>query len=63
MEHPLKKARTQRGLSQGRLSELSGIGTAAISHIENRRRRGRPETLQKLALPLGLRDWRKLQED
>lgn len=63
MEHPLKRARTLRGMSQGGLSELSGISATAISHIENRGRRGRPETLQKLAKPLRIKDWRLLQED
>lgn len=63
MDHPVRVRRLAKGFSQGRLSVLSSVSGTAISLIENRVRRGRPETLKKLAGPLGVKDWRKLQED
>jgi transcriptional regulator with XRE-family HTH domain len=34
MEHPLKKAREKKGLSQGQLAALSGVAKATISRLE-----------------------------
>ena len=34
MEHPLKKAREKKGLSQGQLAIRSGIAKATISRLE-----------------------------
>lgn len=63
MDHPLRKARKRCGLTQGRLGELSGVTFSAISNIENRIRIGRPRTLQALAPHVGIKNWRRLQED
>ncbi len=35
MEHPLKKAREKKDLSQGELARLSGVAKATISRLEN----------------------------
>lgn len=34
MEHPLKKKREKKKLSQGRLAALSGVAKATISRLE-----------------------------
>jgi transcriptional regulator with XRE-family HTH domain len=36
MEHPLKKAREKKGLSQGQLAIRSGVAKATISRLETR---------------------------
>lgn len=49
----LKVYRVKRKLTAAELSEKAGVDRAAISHIENNRRRPRPETVLKLAFALG----------
>ncbi len=47
-----------RGRSQVEIAELTGIGQGYLSDLENRRRAGTPETLEKLAKALDvLRSW------
>lgn len=51
----IRRTRQARGLSQRRLSLLSGISNSEISRIEaGTRQRVSPETLQRLSPPLGV---------
>jgi DNA-binding XRE family transcriptional regulator len=47
-----KALRRWRGLTQSALATKSGIGQGYLSDIENRRRTGAPETLERLARAL-----------
>jgi Helix-turn-helix domain len=48
----LKALRHWRGLSQSVLAANAGIGQGYLSDLENRRRSGTPETLERLARAL-----------
>jgi repressor LexA len=52
----LKEVREQKGLTQNRLAELSGVSREYINQVEGGRRRGRPsmETVVALAGALGV---------
>jgi transcriptional regulator with XRE-family HTH domain len=50
----VRRIREERGLSQARLSELSGVDPAGVSLIETGRRSPGVDTLQKLADALGV---------
>jgi SOS-response transcriptional repressor LexA len=52
----LKEVREQKGLSQNRLAELSGVSREYINQVESGKRRGRPsmETVVSLAGVLGV---------
>ncbi len=52
----LRSAREQKGLSQNRLAELSGVSREYINQVESGKRRGRPsmETVVALAGALGV---------
>jgi DNA-binding XRE family transcriptional regulator len=47
-----KALRRWRGLSQSALAAKAGVGQGYLSDIENRRRTGSPETLERLARAL-----------
>ncbi len=47
-----KALRRWRGLSQSALAAKAGVGQGYLSDIENRRRAGGPETLERLARAL-----------
>ena len=47
-----KALRRWRGLSQSALAAKAGVGQGYLSDIENRRRAGAPETLERLARAL-----------
>lgn len=49
----LRRARTDRGLTQGELAAASGVAQANISAIENGRRRPSAETLHRLFAACG----------
>jgi hypothetical protein len=51
-ESRFKALRRWRGLTQSVLAAKSGIGQGYLSDIENRRRTGAPETLERLARAL-----------
>lgn len=51
----LIKARRERGISQRKLSELSGISQPVIARIEKFDTTPRTDTLTKLLKPLGMR--------
>ena len=51
-ESRFKALRRWRGLTQSVLAAKSGIGQGYLSDIENRRRTGPPETLERLARAL-----------
>ena len=51
-ESRFKALRRWRGLTQSALAAKSGIGQGYLSDIENRRRTGAPETLERLARAL-----------
>jgi len=48
----LKALRRWRGRSQVEIAEATGIGQGYLSDLENRRRAGTPETMEKLAAAL-----------
>ena len=51
-ESRFKALRRWRGLSQSALAAKAGVGQGYLSDIENRRRAGAPETLERLARAL-----------
>lgn len=56
MESRIKKAREQKGISQEKLSEKSGISRATISYLENNPNAvTTTETLKRLASALGVK--------
>lgn len=48
-KHPLSQARVKRGLSQAKLSDLSGVPLPHLSQVESFRRTLRPEEVDALA--------------
>ncbi len=50
----LKEARRRAMLSQEELSELTGVGRATISNLENEERTAQPRTVRRLAEALGV---------
>ena len=50
----LRPARQRLGLTQRQLASLSGIGQGTITKLERLERGAYPQTLQKLALALGV---------
>lgn len=53
-EHPVRVYRDLRGISQTKLSELSGVNRVQIADIEAGRKSGSIETVRKLAQALGV---------
>jgi DNA-binding XRE family transcriptional regulator len=51
-ESRFKALRRWRGVSQSALAAKAGVGQGYLSDIENRRRTGAPETLERLARAL-----------
>lgn len=49
----LRRARTERSLSQAEVAEISGVKQSNISAIENGRRKPSAETLQRLLAACG----------
>jgi DNA-binding XRE family transcriptional regulator len=50
----LIQLRNQKGMSQQRLGELTGLAASYLSRIENRHLEPRPRTLSKIAVALGV---------
>ena len=50
----LRPARQRQGLTQRQLASLAGMGQGTISKLERSERGAYPQTLQKLALALGV---------
>jgi transcriptional regulator with XRE-family HTH domain len=50
----LRPARQRLGLTQRQLASLAGIGQGTISKLERSERGAYPQTLQKLAVALGV---------
>jgi len=50
----LRRIRTQKDITQGKLAEVAGIAQAAISQLENATRPPTPAMLQKLSNALGV---------
>jgi hypothetical protein len=50
----LRATRRWRGVSQAHIAEVTGIGQGYLSDLENRRRSGTPETMEKIAKALGV---------
>ena len=58
----LKRYRSEKGLSQERLAELSGLHRTYISDIEGFRRNASLKTVQRLADALGIEPYVLLME-
>ena len=50
----IKELRKEKGLTQKKLAELAGISQPYLNDLENGNRMGKPETLQRIADPLGV---------
>ena len=50
----IKELRKEKGLTQKKLAELAGISQPYLNDLENGNRMGKPETLQRIAAPLGV---------
>ena len=50
----IKELRKEKGLTQKKLAELAGISQPYLNDLENGNRMGKQETLQRIAVPLGV---------
>lgn len=53
-DHPVKAWRDYRRMTQDALAQAAGLSTPYLSQIENRKRDGTVDVLQRLALALGV---------
>jgi transcriptional regulator with XRE-family HTH domain len=52
--HGLAAHRRRRGLTQRQLGELAGVAHTTVQQLESLRRGAYPQTMQKLAIALGI---------